>query len=156
MRRRRRWWRRTQGMGSGGTIATIIIAPTIVGVNVIWSSHLILIITILLILNILRWLKNSRKCGLVVDNVGEKWSGTWKVFFTTILTLTITNTNTSTSTDTITITIFTITITITNIFTVTLSPYLMTSPSSLTSSTVLFKFLVSVILRTQIQRSWMV
>jgi len=25
-----------------------------------------------------KWLKNSRKCGLVVDNVGQEWSGTWK------------------------------------------------------------------------------
>ena len=32
-----------------------------------------------------RWLKNSRKCGLVIDNVGEDWSGTWKVIFTNII-----------------------------------------------------------------------
>ena len=33
-----------------------------------------------------RWLKNSRKCGLVIDNVGEDWSGTWKVIITNIIT----------------------------------------------------------------------
>ena len=112
---------------------------------------------------ILRWLKNSRKCGLVVDNVGEKWSGTWKVFFTTILTLTITNTNTCTITNTITITILTITITITILtITITITNFftIITIPDDITIiiklTTVLFKFLVSVILRTQIQRSWMV
>lgn len=34
---------------------------------------------------IVRWLKNSRKCGLVIENVGEDWSGTWKVIITNII-----------------------------------------------------------------------
>ena len=32
-----------------------------------------------------RWLKNSRKCGLVIDNVGEDWSGTWKVIIAIVI-----------------------------------------------------------------------
>ena len=53
--------------------------------NILAHSHHHNDHNIIIDLIFVRWLKNSRKCGLVIDNVGEDWSGTWKVIFTNII-----------------------------------------------------------------------
>ena len=53
--------------------------------NIYAQSHHHHVQNLIIDLIFVRWLKNSRKCGLVIDNVGEDWSGTWKVIITNII-----------------------------------------------------------------------